>query len=112
MSLLSPPARHYPKVGARGPPDPAKKSVFGLVWRQSRHTKPKTLESRRGAAPPVPVKGKKLPALPHQDAVQLWVMISPSGEGGRGGQKMCSYRMHRIGMRYSPSPNMGEGAGG
>ncbi len=50
------------------PPAPAK-NVFGLVWRQSRHTKPKTLESWRGAAAPVPVEGGKPSALPYQDAV-------------------------------------------
>ncbi len=36
--------------GRAGASGPRKKSVFGLVWRQSRYTKPKTLESRRGCA--------------------------------------------------------------
>ncbi len=55
-------------LGVRGPEAPVKK-VFGLVWRLCRHTKPKTIESRRGAAPPIPVEGGKLSALPHQDIV-------------------------------------------
>ncbi len=96
-ATLSLRAIQLPTRGGAGPPAPVK-NVFGLVWWLCRHTKPKTIESWRGFAPPVPVEGGKLPALPHgeappvpveggkllaqprQDRLQLWVMIRPQGE--------------------------------
>ncbi len=68
------------RTGASGP----RKKVFS-VWCGGKAATPnrKHYNPGRAQAPPVPVEGGKLPALPHLDEVELWVMIRRQGEVGR-----------------------------
>ncbi len=85
MAFQRHPSKNLLLIGA-GASGPRKKKRFRFVLAALPPKQTENALIRRGAAPPVPVESKKLPSLPLPDAVELWVMYSPTWERGPRGR--------------------------